>query len=165
MDEIAYQEQRIGVKWQAGGVETQSIQPTLGVLERLGDVPPGEAFIMGGIAVGCQSGQDEVPFLARDESGSVRVVLDEPVRTNGHDNRRQPFQNKDPVPAIIPNNSHMTDALHDAAVSSSPHCIQAFPGWLLTYARIPPKAPASAAPLKNRDMRYCRSFLLYHMEK
>lgn len=36
---------------------------------------------------------------------------------------------------------------------------------LLTYARMPPNDPASAAALKNSEMRNWRSPLLYHIEK
>ena len=86
-----YEEQREGVKWQACGVETQAVQPALGVFERSEDVGPGEALIVSRITVRGKSVTNELAFLVREELGCVRVVVDEPVGCNGNNDCSKTF--------------------------------------------------------------------------
>jgi hypothetical protein len=124
------QEQGVGIQRQASGVEAQPVQPTLRILQSCEHVPPSEAFVMRGVAIGREAGQDELPFNGRDEGGRVRVVLDEVIARSSHNDGGKALlrvwlavglskrleiltdQDEDPVPTVWPNDTpHETDSL------------------------------------------------------
>lgn len=71
-------------------------------------------------------------------------------------------QNEDPVPTVWPDDaSHKTNSLGSRV---SEHQLATTVHVKLTYARIPPNAPARAAPLKNREILNCLSLRLYHLQ-
>jgi hypothetical protein len=68
-------------------------------------------------------------------------------------------KNEDPAPTVIPDNTtHPANALQQFSPINATLGSQV---GRLTYARMPPKAPAREAALKKRDTRYCRSRRLY----
>ena len=86
-----YKKQGIGIQRQAGSMEGEAVQPTLGVFEGLEDVLPGKALVVGGIRVGSQAGMDECPLFVVEEPGGVGVVFNEPVCKGRHDDSEESF--------------------------------------------------------------------------
>lgn len=72
-------------------MEAQSIQPTLGILERFQHVTPTETLVMRGIAIGIEAGLDEASLIARQETCCRWIVWDEPIRRKGDDDGGQAF--------------------------------------------------------------------------
>jgi hypothetical protein len=75
----SYDEEREGVQRQAGGVEGKAVQPALWVLQGLDHVLPGEALVVGGVAVCGETRADEFALVVGKEGRCVWVVLYEPV--------------------------------------------------------------------------------------
>lgn len=88
---VTYEEEGEGVERQAHGVEAHPVEPALGILERLDDVFPCETFVVGGVTVRGETVVDELSLLVGEELGSVRVVVDEPIRCDGYDNGCETF--------------------------------------------------------------------------
>ena len=72
-------------------MEAQTIEPAVGIAEGFEDCRPAEMFLTYGVAIGCESGMDELPFGIVEELSSVRVVLDEPVGSEGDNNSDNSF--------------------------------------------------------------------------
>lgn len=107
-----YKKQGKGVEWQTHGMESDAIEPALGVLDCLEDVAPGEPLIMRGVRVRGQTIVDEQALSRADEICGVWVVLDEPVCAYGDDNGGDAFEDEDPAPAILPDYAaHMANTL------------------------------------------------------
>lgn len=60
-------------------MEAESVEPDLGVLERVGDVVPCEPFGSCGVAVGNETSIDAGSFVIGEEFGGGRVIDDEIV--------------------------------------------------------------------------------------
>lgn len=88
-----YQEQGVGVQGKTGCVETESVEPALGVLESAQHVAPREAFVVGGIAVCGEPRLDDGTLLAGQEAGRFGVVVDEEVGTHRNYDGGQTFLN------------------------------------------------------------------------
>jgi hypothetical protein len=72
-------------------MEAQAVQPTLGVLDRAEDIGPGEALVVGRVAVRGEAGMDEASLHVGEKLGRVWVILDEPVGAYGDDDGRNAF--------------------------------------------------------------------------
>ena len=67
---------------------------------------------MGGIAVRGKTGVDVLAFLIREELGSVRVVVDEPVGCDSYDDCGNTLEDENPAPTVLPNGAaHKADAI------------------------------------------------------
>ena len=74
---------------QAQSVEAKPIKIDLWVLECLADSSPGELFVPSGVVILSESCEDVLPLLWGEEPRSCGVVMDEEVRSNGHDDSQQ----------------------------------------------------------------------------
>lgn len=68
-------------------MKSKSIQPALDILDSFKNIPPREALIYCCVAVRCKTRVDELALSWRDEVCCVGVVLDEPVRADGDNDR------------------------------------------------------------------------------
>lgn len=64
-------------------METEPIEPALGILESAQDIAPCEALVVGGITVCGKPCLDDRPLLTGQEAGRVGIVVDEEVGANG----------------------------------------------------------------------------------
>lgn len=113
-------------------MEAQPVKPAVGIAKGLKDCIPTELFVVSGIAVGCESGLDELPFCGSQKSRGAWIVLDEPKCCHSHknccnsflgrisaelDDRIRSYKNKNPPPTIFPHHaSHFSDSLHMLAL-------------------------------------------------
>ena len=74
---------------QAQGVEAKPVEVDFWVLECLADPSPDELFVSSSVAVILESCENVFPLLGSEELGSCGVVVDEEVRSNGHDDSQQ----------------------------------------------------------------------------
>lgn len=65
-------------------MEAEPVQPALWILQSCEHIAPRKTFIMRGVAIGSEAGQDELSFNGRNEGCGVWVVLDEEKRGKGH---------------------------------------------------------------------------------
>lgn len=101
-------------------METQSVEPALGVLYGAEDIVPGEALVVGGVAVGGKTGVDELALLVREEFSSVWVVVDEPVGSEGYQDRGDALEDENPAPAMRPDSAaHKANAIGQDATEGS----------------------------------------------
>lgn len=109
-------------------MEAKAIKPAFGVLDSLKHIPPSEAFVKRGVAISGEASMNELALSWRYKACGIRIVLDEPVCSNGDDYGcnslllqsiygkgaawGEPYQDEDPSPAILPyHTSHMTNSL------------------------------------------------------
>lgn len=149
-------------------MESHDIEPHFRVLECQHRVGPRKWLVSRSITVGFQSSVYEFPLILRQELCSLRIIVYEFICSNGHDRCEQPLINlsaRGPPflygtwgrgePAVT---SRMKIHLHPFRPPTPLMCA-------IPQAMTPPKAPANDAAEKNRAIRYCISFRLYHMLK
>jgi len=74
-------------------VEAETVEPALGVFEGSDDVGPGEALVVGGIAVRCEPVPNDFALLVGQELCGVGVVWNEPVGREGNENSEEALLN------------------------------------------------------------------------
>ena len=100
-----------------------------------------------------------LPFV--QEGGVLRVAGDPPVGGHAHDDGEDAFDGKDPAIAssdsqlCVPRDSMRVREIAYAQLGRPPPLM-----WPIPQARIPPSAPAKAAPPKKTPTRQCRSLRL-----
>lgn len=101
-------------------MKTQSVEPALGVFYGAEDVIPGEALVVGGVAIGGKTGVDELALRVREKFSSVWVVVDEPVSPKGYYDRSDALEDEDPAPAMLPDSAaHKANAIGQNATEGS----------------------------------------------
>lgn len=90
-EKMTDQEQGESIEWQGHCVEAEAVQPHLGVLECIEHGRPSELFLASGIVVILQSELDEFPFLVRQESGAIGVILYPEIGDDRHDDSQETF--------------------------------------------------------------------------
>ena len=66
-------------------METKPVEIDLWVLECLADPGPGELFVPSGVIILSESCENVLPLLGGEEPSGCGVVVDEEIRSYGHD--------------------------------------------------------------------------------
>lgn len=130
-------------------MKTKSVQPDFGVFEGIQHSRPGELLLARGIVVVLQSELDELALFFGQELGRCRVIVHAKISQKRYHDGQQSFLRSLALlgrPIIPVQHTRIKIHRHPLYPPTPRICA-------IAQARIPPKAPASDAALKNSATR------------